>query len=130
MTIERVFRANRQTPAQRAEEQAIRDKFQREKPSLKDLIASGDCDPDSVMTMGHYFEIRQALSALKLERQRAGLSLAQVAKRSGLDRAVVSRLENGKLDNPTVATLMRYATALGKRLLWSYQDDTQAHQAG
>jgi len=45
-----------------------------------------------------------------------------VAERSGLDRAVVSRLESGKQDNPTVATLMRYAAALGKRFLWSYED--------
>jgi hypothetical protein len=36
--------------------------------------------------------------------------------------AVVSRLENGKQDNPTVVTLMRYAAAIGKRFLWSYED--------
>ena len=47
-----------------------------------------------------------------------------MADRSGLDRAVVSRLENGKQDNPTVATLMRYAAAVGKRFLWSYEDLT------
>jgi hypothetical protein len=34
----------------------------------------------------------------------------------------VSRLENGKQDNPTVATLMRYAAAVGKRFVWSYKD--------
>jgi transcriptional regulator with XRE-family HTH domain len=45
-----------------------------------------------------------------------------VAERSGLDRAVVSRLENGKQDNPTVATLMRYAAAVGKRFMWCYED--------
>jgi transcriptional regulator with XRE-family HTH domain len=50
------------------------------------------------------------------------LSITDVAERSGLDRAVVSRLENGKQDNPTVATLMRYAAAVGKRFLWSYED--------
>jgi transcriptional regulator with XRE-family HTH domain len=59
---------------------------------------------------------------LKRERQRCGLSIGDVAERSGLDRAVVSRLENGKQDNPTVATLMRYAAAVGKRFLWSYED--------
>jgi transcriptional regulator with XRE-family HTH domain len=50
------------------------------------------------------------------------LSIGDVAERSGLDRAVVSRLENGKQDNPTIATLMRYAAAVGKRFLWSYED--------
>jgi transcriptional regulator with XRE-family HTH domain len=74
------------------------------------------------MTMGMYFDVQTALQALKQDRQRSGLSIVDVAKRSGLDRAVVSRLENGKQDNPTVATLMRYAAAVGKRFLWTYGD--------
>ena len=68
------------------------------------------------MTMGMYFDIQRALQALKREREQSGISISDVAKRSGLDRAVVSRLENGKQDNPTVATLMRYAAAVGKPL--------------
>ena len=60
--------------------------------------------------------------ALVLQGERQGLSISDVANRSGLDRAVVSRLENGKQDNPTVATLMRYGAAIGKRFLWTYED--------
>ena len=56
---------------------------------------------------------------LRTARQRAGLSLAEVSKRSGLDRAAISRLENGMRDNPTLATLGRYAHALGLRILVS-----------
>jgi transcriptional regulator with XRE-family HTH domain len=74
------------------------------------------------MTMGMYFDVQRALQKLKRERKRCGLSIGDVAKRSGLDRAVVSRLENGKQDNPTAVTLMRYAAAIGKRFLWSYDD--------
>jgi transcriptional regulator with XRE-family HTH domain len=74
------------------------------------------------MTMGMYFDVQRTLQALKRERQRSGLSIRDVTERSGLDRAVISRLENGKQDNPTVATLMRYAAAVGKRVLWSYED--------
>ena len=121
MKARRVFRANRKTPAERAGEQELRDKLQKEKPSLADLVGTGECDPDAVMTMGMYFEVQKALQALKRERQRHGLSIGDVAERSGLDRAVVSRLENGKQDNPTVATLMRYASAVGKRFLWTYE---------
>lgn len=33
-----------------------------------------------------------------------------------------SRLANAKQDNPTVATLMRYAAAVGNRFLWTYED--------
>jgi transcriptional regulator with XRE-family HTH domain len=89
---------------------------------LDDLVCSGNCDPDAVMTMGMYFDVQKALQSLKQARKRSGLSIGDVAEHSGLDRAIVSRLENGKQDNPTVATLMRYAAAVGKRFLWSYED--------
>jgi ribosome-binding protein aMBF1 (putative translation factor) len=121
MKARRIFRANRRTPEERAREKKLREKLQKEKPSLNDLVQSGACDPDAVMTMGMYFDVQKALQALKRERQRRGLSIGDVAERSGLDRAVVSRLENGKQDNPTVATLMRYAAGVGKRFLWSYE---------
>jgi DNA-binding XRE family transcriptional regulator len=122
MKVRRIFRANRKTTEERAHEKALREELQKEKPSLADLIRTGTCDPDAVMTMGMYFDVQRALQALKRERQQSGLSIGEVAERSGLDRAVVSRLENGKQDNPTIATLMRYAAAVGKRFLWSYED--------
>jgi hypothetical protein len=122
MKARRIFRANRKTAAERSRERTLRERLQKEKPSLEDLVRAGDCDPDAVMTMGMYFDVQKALQALKRERKRGGLSIGEVAKRSRLDRAVISRLENGKQDNPTVATLMRYAAAVGKRFLWSYED--------
>jgi DNA-binding XRE family transcriptional regulator len=122
MKAQRIFRANQKTTDERAREQAIREKLQKERPSLAELVRVGACDPDAVMTMGMYFDVQRALQALKRDREQCGLSITDVAERSGLDRAVISRLENGKQDNPTVATLMRYAAALGKRFLWSYED--------
>jgi predicted transcriptional regulator len=121
MKAQRIFRPSRKTPKERGAENALREKLQQERPSLQDLVRSGECDPDAVMTMGMYFDVQTVLKALKWERERCGLSIGDVAERSGIDRAVVSRLENGKQDNPTVATLMRYAAAIGKRLLWSYE---------
>lgn len=122
MKAQRIFRPSHKTAAERAREHKLREQLQKERPSLEDLIRSGACDPDAVMTMGMYFDVQKALQALKRERECCGLSIGDVAKRSGLDRAVVSRIENGKQDNPTVATLMRYAAAVGKRFLWSYDD--------
>jgi predicted transcriptional regulator len=122
MKAQRIFRASSKSAEERAREQTLREKLQKERPSLEDLVRTGACDPDAVMTMGMYFDVQRALQALKQERLRYGLSIGDVAERSGLDRAVVSRLENGKQDNPTVATLMRYAAAVGKRFLWSYED--------
>lgn len=121
MKARRIFRANHKTAEERSRERKLRDRLQREKPSLDDLVRSGECDPDAIMTMGMYFDVQRALQSLKRERQKRGMSIGEVAIRSGLDRAVVSRLENGKQDNPTVATLMRYAAAVGKRFLWSYE---------
>jgi DNA-binding XRE family transcriptional regulator len=130
MKARRELRPNLKTAEERVRERELRDRLQKEKPSLEDLVARGECDPNAVMTMGMYFDVQTALQALKQDRKRRGLSLAEVAERSGLDRAVVSRLENGKQDNPTVATLMRYAAALGKRFLWSYEDMPTKVMAG
>jgi len=105
------------TPEDRARLQAIREKFQRERPSLRKLVESGDAPP--AMPLGAYLEIQVLLSHLKKEREAAGLSLADVAERTGMDRAAISRLENGHQGNPTVDTLLRYTSALGKKIVWS-----------
>jgi DNA-binding XRE family transcriptional regulator len=108
------------TAADRARHKAVREKFDRERPTLKELVASGEYSgplPHAV-----YLELRVALAALKKAREAAGLSLADVAERSGIDRAALSRLENGIHENPTIETLLRYASALGKRLIWQLSD--------
>jgi len=54
-------------------------------------------------------QLRQA----RLDR---GLSLADVAARSGMDRSQLSRLENDPHPNPTLSTLSRLASAIGVEL--------------
>jgi DNA-binding XRE family transcriptional regulator len=120
MANERIHRDMKWTAEDRARHKAIREKFQKEKPSLQQLVESGDAD--TAMPLGRYLELRLALESLKKAREAAGLSLADVAERSGIDKAALSRLENGVHDNPTVDTLMRYAAALGKKLVWTLQD--------
>jgi hypothetical protein len=44
------------------------------------------------------------LAALRLERERLGLSLGEVARRTGIDTGDLSRLENGKLPDPRSST--------------------------
>lgn len=60
--------------------------------------------------------LRDAMAVLKLEREARGLSLADVAERSGIDRSRLSRLENDPRSNPTLATLTRVAGAIGVKL--------------
>ena len=50
------------------------------------------------------------------------MSLDEVASHSGIDKAQLSRLENGKVRDPRSSTLSRYARAIGKRLAWSLED--------
>src|SRR4051812_24224569 len=66
--------------------------------------------------------LRDAVKVLKAERERMGLSLADVAERTGIERPNLSRLESEAESNPTVATLIRYADALGKDLFISLVD--------
>ncbi len=58
-------------------------------------------------------DVDEAIGRLRSERERLGLSLADVEARCGLRRSVLSRLENDKTVNPTLLTLQRYAAALG-----------------
>jgi ribosome-binding protein aMBF1 (putative translation factor) len=67
-------------------------------------------------------ELKTALAALRLERERQGLSLTDMQERTKIDRATISKLERGEMPNPTVGTLRTYAAALGKRLSWSLAD--------
>ena len=61
-------------------------------------------------------ELREVLRLLKAEREAQGLSLAEIESRSGLAQSKLARLENDSEPNPTLSTLRRYATALGKKL--------------
>jgi DNA-binding phage protein len=57
--------------------------------------------------------LRDIVQVLKSERQRRGLSLAEVGERSGIGKSNLSRLENDPDPNPTMDTVLRYAEALG-----------------
>ena len=68
---------------------------------------------------------RELIRALRAERERQGLSLADLAKRTGMDRAAIHKLEIGLNSNPTYATLTRYAQALGGRIEWKLKTVTR-----
>lgn len=61
--------------------------------------------------------LKHVLKKLRDERQRQGLSLADIHARSGIDRGTLSKLENEEDPNVTMNTLMRYAQAVGKVVL-------------
>ena len=119
----REFLKRNQTPAQQAHEAAVRERFQRERPSLRQLLESGDgTEP---MMQREYFELQVACrERLRPLREAAGLSLSDMATRTGMDRAAIQKLESGVHANPTISTINRYLHALGKRLVVSIIDET------
>ena len=108
------------TPKQRAEHKAIRDAFRDWHPGREELIASGKAAELGLDVL--YQPALELLRDLKASRESAGLTLADVSARCGIDQPALSRLENGRTPNPTLDTLWRYAAALGKRLVLSAQD--------
>ncbi len=111
---------------ERRQHKEIRERFQRERPSLESLVASGEYT--TPIPQGTYLAILTLLSELRRVRENAGLSLSEMADRTGMDKATLSRLETGQHDNPTLATICRYADGLGKRLLWSFEDKSSEEQ--
>ena len=110
----RSYRETHRSPEELAELKAERERFSRERPGSEDLIASGQYD--GPYRQGDLMALLSTLATLKQERERQGMSLAEVSERSGLDKAMLSRLENGKILNPTITTLWRYADAVDMAL--------------
>jgi DNA-binding Xre family transcriptional regulator len=98
------------TSEQRAAFRAIRERAEIDRPGPDELVERGDVE--EFVSQGAFMELLAWIDALRHERKRKRLSLTDVAERSGLTRAMVSKLENGRNPNPTLDTLARYALAL------------------
>ena len=115
-----VFVTDNSSPEEKARIEAIRRKYRREKPTPKQaLAASGHTN---FIPLGQLLTIHHFLSLLKKERERQKLTLAALGKKTGIAESTLSKLENGKQDNPTFFTLIRYADALGKQIVYGLQD--------
>ncbi len=99
---------------QQAAIEAIRARSREERPGPDELIDRGELD--ELVPHAQYLEVRALGTRMREIREGRGLSLTDVSERSGLTRAVVSRLENGWNLNPTLETLYRYAEAIGADL--------------
>lgn len=97
----------KRTAEHRAEEEAIRRRHA-EKPIHQRPV--GTVNPQS------FTAILRLLTQFKAVRESQGLTLADVAERMGIDPPALSRLETGKTLNPTLATLHKWAEALGQKL--------------
>jgi len=66
--------------------------------------------------------LREAFRLLKQERETQGVTLQELESRTGIRISAISRLENDPTSNPTVQTLQRIATALGKQITVQLSD--------
>ena len=111
--MKRITRDRRLTAEEAAKYKAVREQVAEELPDLiarhhERMAASTSCN--------------DLLTQLKAAREAKGLSLADLTELTGMDRSALSKLETGQRANPTVETLVRYAEAVGKRLVVSLTD--------
>jgi DNA-binding XRE family transcriptional regulator len=111
--MKRVIRNRRLTPEEAARYKQVREQVAEELP---DLIARHH------ERMAVLDGLQELLLQLKAAREAKGMSLADVTELTGMDRSALSKLETGQRPNPTVETLVRYAEAVGKRLVISLAD--------
>ena len=100
-----------------AELREVRKKIEAERPRITKLALKAKREYEAAQA-----ELARAAELLRAEREKQGLSLADMQQRSGLGRAAICRLENLVDANPTVGTLDRIAEALGKRLVIGLED--------
>ena len=94
------------TTEQRAEEEAIR------RQHAANPIRQRPAD---VVDSKSFAETLKLIARFKNARESRELTLAEVADRMGIDAPALSRLETGKMLNPTLVTLHKWATALGMK---------------
>ena len=97
----------KRTAEQIAEEQAIR-RQHAANPARR--------QPAGAIDQRSFAAIINLMARFKAVRENQRLTLAEVAERMGIDAPALSRLENGKMLNPTLATLFKWAEALGQKL--------------
>lgn len=72
--------------------------------------------PAGAIDRQSFAAILSLVARFKAAREGQGLTLAEVAGRMGIDPPALSRLETGKVLNPTLSTLHKWAEALGQKL--------------
>jgi DNA-binding XRE family transcriptional regulator len=117
MTLQRIQRKIHRTPVEREEIRHLRARFKKDKPSAEDLLKSGEVE--EFVSLGSFLNLQETLHTLKKLRKKLGLSLSDLAKVSKIDKAALSRLENGLQTNPKLNTLERYAAALRAKIVLS-----------
>jgi DNA-binding Xre family transcriptional regulator len=120
MAIKRVQKKIDWTQEDRNRHHAIREKF-KDKPTIEELVTRSELSGQPV-TLSSFLNLRLLVANLRQLREQSRLSLGDLSERSGMDKAMLSRLENGHVANPGLETISRYLDALDKSLEWRIVD--------
>lgn len=111
MKPKRLYVRTVRTPEELAALKADRKRYQTDRLTLEQAVAESGQAPQP---LGEIVLLNGLLAQLRAERESQGLTLADLAKRTGIGEPALSRLERGATDNPTLGTIYRIAEALGK----------------
>ena len=97
----------KRTAEQRAEEEAVR------RQHATNPVRH---QPAAAINRQSFAAMLSLVARFKAVRESQGLTLSEVAERMGIDPPALSRLETGKMLNPTLGTLHKWAEAVGQKL--------------
>lgn len=103
------------SPEEAARIRELRERYQREQPSIADLEAQGA----EFVALGEVLLLRSLAAELSHERERQGLTQEQLAERLHLSPQAIEGVEAGNVGKLTLGTLSRIAHALGKQIACS-----------
>lgn len=114
-TIKHVTRNRRLTPQEAAKYRRIREQIEQEKPEINARIRA-------------QIKMQDVFKVLRQTRERKGLSLTDMERRTGMNRSAISKLETGVRANYSIETIARYAHAVGKTIVVSLVDESVVAQ--
>jgi DNA-binding XRE family transcriptional regulator len=109
--FKRVYR--KFTKEERARHEKIREQVKRDMPRL---------NREALVKFDQMEAAFAAMQKLKARREALGLSLGQLAERTGIDKSNLAKLEKDINANPTVETLQRIARALGGTIELAFRE--------
>lgn len=113
--MKRISRGRPLTPEEAAKYRQIREQIAAEGPELM------ESHQERLAVLEQFHVLFEQLAAA---RAAWGMSLTDLSEATGMDGTTLSKLEAGQEVNPTLATLARYAEAVGKRLVVTLEDAT------
>lgn len=110
-----IQRTTERSPGEVARLRELRERYQREKPSIADLEAQGA----EFTPLGEVVLLRCLADELRRERERQRLTNEQLAERLNMSPESLAAIEAGTVGRLTLGVLSRIAHALGKQIAYS-----------